>query len=120
MSEEDLIDRLFARIVKRGEEREETIKLSKGARIKHRGQVLEVYLIPRLPLSDGTATITIHDVNTNVEVSTLDLYDPNMRYLDLTYGNACEIYDKILERSEVIEVDLKKVKAIRKPGGKKG
>ncbi len=112
--EEDLIDKLFNIIAERIEEREASRKLSKCARIRHQGQVLEVYLIPQLPLSDDTATITIVDVDTKVEVCTVDLNDTTLRYLDLPYVKACVIFDKIVESWEGIETDLKNGKTVEK------
>lgn len=102
----DLIDKLFARVEEKVKEHEIAHNLSKGSRIRHRnGRVLDVYL---LALSDNTAAISFVDTKTRVEACTVDTRDKNLRYLDLTYEKACEIYDEILDRNEIVTFDLKR------------
>ena len=107
MKEENknLIDKLFTSIEQRVKDSEKSNKLSKYARIRHQnGRLLDVFL---LYLSDNTASISFIDVETKVEVSTVDKREPDLRYLNLTYEEACGIYDEILKRSEVMEEKIK-------------
>ena len=109
MQEENknLIDKLFTSIEQRVKDYEKSNKLSKHARIRHQnGRILDMFL---LYLSSNTASISFVDVETKVEVSTIDIHEPDLRYLDLTYEKACGIYDEILKRSEVVEADIKNV-----------
>ena len=83
-------------------DREKSNNLSKYTRIRHKnGRLLDVFL---LYLSNNTASISFIDVETKVEVSTVDIRESELQRLNLTYGEACEIYDEILKRSEVVEV----------------
>lgn len=103
----DIIDKLFSSIEKRVKDHhEESYNLSKGSRIRHQnGRIIDIFLIA---LSNNTATISFVDRETKVEISTVDILDKDLRHPNLTYKEACEIYDEILERSEVVIVDLKK------------
>ena len=97
----NLIDKLFTSIEQRVKDREISNKLSKCTRIRHQnGRILDVFL---LYLSDNTASISFVDVETKVEVSTVDIREPDLQRLNLTYEEACKIYDEILKRSEVVE-----------------
>jgi hypothetical protein len=99
--DKDLIDNLFASIEQRVKDREKSNNLSKYTRIRHQnGRLLDVFL---LYLSNNTASISFVDVETKVEVSTVDVRNPDLRRLNLTYGEAYEIYDEILKRSEVVK-----------------
>ena len=103
----NLINELFASIEQRVKDREKSNKLSKCTRIRYKnGRILDVFL---LYLSDNTASISFTDVETKVEVSTVDIREPDLRRLNLTYEEACEIYDEILKRSKVVEDDIKNV-----------
>lgn len=109
MQEENknLIDKLFTSIEQRVKDYEKSNKLSKCIRIRYQnGRILDVFL---LYLSNDTASISFVDVETKVEVSTVDIHKPDLRCLNLTYEKACEIYDEILKRSEVVEADIKNV-----------
>ena len=97
----EIINKLFTSIEERTKEREKSYKLSKRTRIRHQsGRILDVIL---LYLSENCASISFVDVKTKVEVSTIDIHNPELRYLYLTYEEANEIYDEILSSSEVIE-----------------
>ena len=103
MQEENrnLIDKLFTSIEQRVKDRMKSRRLSKYARIRHKnGRILDAFL---LYLSDDTASISFVDVETKVEVSTTDIREPDLRCLNLTYNEACEIYNEILKRSEVVK-----------------
>ena len=103
MKEENknLIDELFTTIEQRVKASKKSNELSKYTRIRHQnGRLLDVFL---LYLSGDTASISFIDVETKVEVSTMDIRNPDLRRLNLTYEEACEIYDEILERSEVVK-----------------
>lgn len=103
MQEENknLIDKLFTSIEQRVKDREKSNKLSKCTRIRHQnGRMLDVFL---LYLSDNTASISFVDVETKVEVSTVDIRNPDLQRLNLIYEEACEIYDEILKKSEVVK-----------------
>ena len=97
----ELIDKLLTSVEERAKEREKSRKLSKRIRIRHQnGRILDVIL---LYLSKGCAAISFVDVETKVEVSTIDIHNPELRYLYLTYEKASEIYDEILKNSEIVE-----------------
>ena len=97
----DLINKLFTSIEQRVKDREKSYKLSKCTRIRHQnGRLLDAFL---LYLSGDTASISFIDVETKVEVSTMDIREPDLRRLNLTYEEACGIYDEILKRSEVVK-----------------
>ena len=97
----ELIDKLFTNIEERTKEREKSYGLSKRTRIRHQnGRILDVIL---LYLPKNCASISFVDVKTKVEVSTIDIRNPELRYLYLTYEKACEIYDEILKSSEIVE-----------------
>ena len=97
----ELIDKLFTSVEERAKEREKSHKLSKRTRIRDKNErVLDVIL---LYLSKDCAAISFVDVKTKVEVSTIDIRNPELRYLYLTYEKACEIYDEILKSSEIVE-----------------
>ena len=110
LKEEDiiLIDKLFTHIEEKIEKREGSIKLSKGARIRHKnGRMLDVFL---LYLTKNFATISFVDVKTKVEVSTVDIHNKDLQCLNLTYEKASKIYDEIIKSSIVIEANLKNKK----------
>lgn len=111
----DLIDKLFTSIEQRVKDREKSNKLSKSTRIRQNGRILDVFL---LYLSDNTASISFVDVGTKVEVSTVDVREPDLR-LNLTYKEACDIYDEILKRSEVEIENPFKTEAEKKRRGQK-
>ena len=93
----NLINKLFTSIEQRVKDHEKSNRLSKYARIRHKnGRLLDVFL---LYLSDNTASISFIDVETKVEVSTVDIREQDLRRLNLTYEKACEIYNEILKRS---------------------
>ena len=71
---------------------------------KNQASKLDVFL---LYLTDNTTSISFIDVETKVEVSTVDIRNPDLRRLNLTYEKACEIYDEVLKRSEIVEADKK-------------
>ena len=97
----NLIDKLFTTIEQRVKDREKSNKLSKYARIRYQnGRLLDVFL---LYLSSNNASISFVDVETKVEVSTVDIRNPDLRRLNLTYEEACEIYEEILGKSEVVK-----------------
>lgn len=97
----NLINGLFTSIDQRVKDREKSNKQSKCTRIRHKnGRLLDVFL---LYLSDNTASISFVDVETEVEVSTVDIHIPELQRLNLTYEEACKIYDEILVRSEVVK-----------------
>ena len=99
--DKDLIDNLFSSIEQRVKDREKSNRLFKYTRIRHKnGRLLDVFL---LYLSNNTASISFVDVETKVEVSTVDIRNPDLRRLNLTYGEASEIYDEILKRSEIVK-----------------
>ena len=99
--DKDLIDNLFMSIEQRVKDREKSNKLSKCTRIRHQnGRLLDVFL---LYLTDNTASISFVDVETKVEVSTVDVCNPDLQRLNLTYEEACEIYDEILKRSKIVK-----------------
>ena len=97
----ELIDKLFTSIEQRTKERKKSYKLSKRTRIRHQnGRILDVIL---LYLSKNYASISFVDIETKVEVSTIDIHNPDLRYLYLTYEEASEIYDEILKSSEIVK-----------------
>ena len=99
--DKDLIDNLFTSIEQRVKDREKSNELSKCTRIRYQnGRILDVFL---LYLFDNTVSISFVDVETKVEVSTMDIRNPDLRRLNLSYEEACGIYDEILKRSEIVE-----------------
>ena len=94
-----LIEKLFDSMERKIKNRELSDKLSKCARLRHKnGRLLDVFL---LYLSDGKASIAFVDVKTKVEISTIDILDSDLQYPNLTYEEACEIYDNILKVSVI-------------------
>lgn len=105
MKEENksLIYELFEGIEKKARDKKKFFKLSRSARFRHQnGRMLDMFLIY---LSDDNISLFLVDVKTKVEVNVLDI--DSYQYWDMTYEQACEIYDDILEESIVSKEDLK-------------
>lgn len=100
-----LVGKLLLSLGKRVLDHERRSKLCKHSRIRyHNGRVIDVFL---LALSNETASVSIIDTLTQVEVSTMDINDKDLQLLNLTYKEASEIYDEILDGSKIAK-EMKK------------
>ena len=95
----DLIDKLFDGIEEEVIARKIARKLSKCTRIRlQNGRIVDMFL---LALSDDTASISLIDIETKAEISTVDLRRKGLQYVNLKYKKACEIYNEILDRDDI-------------------
>lgn len=104
----DLINKLFDGIEEKVIAYEIAHKLSKWTRVRlQNGRIIDVFL---LALSDDTAAISFIDVETKVEICTVDLRRKGLQLINLKYKKACEIYNEILDMDDIaiIGVELEK------------